>query len=986
MYCELISVAILATFLHLGNTYSFRNCIETANSNHTIFKCANHQEKSVKEIVDDVLLSATNVTINFCTLSHIPSGSFSNLPMLEVLTLNHNSVGTISKDAFVNLTYLRTLNLSSNAISYFSPYLFRGLHNLTELFLADNRLANLSQDFFSDLTNLNTLDLHRNRLVNFSAVVQSISKLSALRKLDLSFNNLINLNHSASLPQSLAILYIGNNKLMTLGSSKEFLSSVKVLDLSYNKFLPTSAFNDLNLGSITYLRLRSTNVSVIKLLNSTRINVPPWHIDFSGFGLKTPQSLCKQLSHYPMKHMKQMDLQSNSIQILSSSAFSSCPHITDLLDLSHNDMKSVSCLEFLTGQKHLEKLRVENNHLTKLITCNITKNLSFPSLRELSYRYNRILEVNAFAFSHVPKLTKLQLNINIIAYLDRKALSGLRDLVFLRLDNNLLSDIYAESFEDLHSLKKLIMRNNQIAVIFRNTFLSLRNLNILDLGGNKITHFQDKAFNGLDSLTNLYLDRNRLKEIDSQQLGKFSGTLEVLDLQGNYIRFSKLERLSPFENLTKLIDLKLDGQLPYGINVLPQAFFRGLTSLKSLYLKNNYIAYFSSDIFDDLKNLTLLTLTNSGVGVTKLMPGIFKNLRKLEMLLVENMGIESFSKEVFGNLMGLKVLDLNHNALQTLDVELLENLTNLQYLDLRNSPLSCNCDNQDLQNWTTNNQRVQLVQLYSLTCQDINGSYFYNFDINVCYVKLELYFFASTYTVTILLTLIPLLYVKLYWKLKYSYYVFRSWFGEQWRRLREQEEKCIYDAFISYNSADEKWVMEQLLPNLEGNGSVFRLCLHHRDFEPGRNIVDNIVAAVYNSRKTVCVVSQNFLRSEWCSLEIQMASYRLFHEMQDVLLLVFLESIPERQLSTFHRMRKVMLKKTYLQWPGPDCTDPIKAQGLFWKQLKRALTSSNSTSQEKEWMEADVQRREQRDVASMEEGEYLVNQPQMDEEACYLMP
>ena len=118
--------------------------------------------------------------------------------------------------------------------------------------------------------------------------------------------------------------------------------------------------------------------------------------------------------------------------------------------------------------------------------------------------------------------------------------------------------------------------------------MPLKNLNILDLGGNKITHFEDKAFNGLDSLINLYLDRNRLKEIDSQQLGKLSGTLQVLDLQGNSIHFSKIERRSPFENLTKLIDLKLDGQLPYGINFLPQAFFRGLTSLKSLYLKNNF--------------------------------------------------------------------------------------------------------------------------------------------------------------------------------------------------------------------------------------------------------------------------------------------------------------------------------------------------------------------------------------------------------------
>lgn len=99
-----------------------------------------------------------------------------------------------------------------------------------------------------------------------------------------------------------------------------------------------------------------------------------------------------------------------------------------------------------------------------------------------------------------------------------------------------------------------------------------------------------------------------------------------------------------------------------------------------------------------------------------------------------------------------------------------------------------------------------------------------------------------TATIIFLITVTPILYVKLYWTFKYSYFVFRAWFSDQWRRLREKED-CIYDAFISYNSSDEQWVMEQLLPNLEGNGSNFKLCLHHRDFEVGRNIVDNIVSA-----------------------------------------------------------------------------------------------------------------------------------------------
>uniref|UniRef100_A0A3B4W9B1 Toll-like receptor 13 n=1 Tax=Seriola lalandi dorsalis TaxID=1841481 RepID=A0A3B4W9B1_SERLL len=266
--------------------------------------------------------------------------------------------------------------------------------------------------------------------------------------------------------------------------------------------------------------------------------------------------------------------------------------------------------------------------------------------------------------------------------------------------------------------------------------------------------------------------------------------------------------------------------------------------------------------------------------------------------------------------------------MQSIHVDALQSLPKLRYLDIRNIPLSCTCKNSLLQNWTIYNKNVQVVYLYNLQCQNDANYKFHNFKTNVCYIDLGEYLFFSTAVVIFLFTVTPLLYVKLYWKMKYSYYVFRSWFSDQWRRLREEEENCKYDAFISYNSSDDQWVMDQLLPNLEGNGSSFKLCLHHRDFELGRDIVDNIVSAVYSSRKTICVVSRNFLQSEWCSLEIQLASYRLFDEHRDVLLLVFLEPISERQLSAYHRMRKVMLKKTYLQWPDSDCTNPMQAQEL----------------------------------------------------------
>uniref|UniRef100_A0A668A5Z3 Toll-like receptor 21 n=1 Tax=Myripristis murdjan TaxID=586833 RepID=A0A668A5Z3_9TELE len=770
----------------------------------------------------------------------------------------------------------------------------------------------------------------------------------SLINLDLCFNNFTNLSHSnASLPASLTMLYLCRNNLSTLACGWSFLRLIELLDLSYNPHLPSKAFQGVDLRQTRYLRLRSTNVSVSVLLNVS--NVKAGHVDFSGMGLKSNKRLTELCTLLRMRvhWIKNLRLGSNGIKNLKSNTLSNCPKITQSLDLSRNQLKSITCLNFLSGHKHIQSFSAEHNHLTSLPSCTGKNMLSFKNVTELSVRYNRILSVNSHAFNITPNIKTLKLNINTIAFLHREALKGLKKLETLRLDNNLLTDLFNVTFEDLHNLKTLNLRNNHISVIFNGTFQNLGNLTTLDLGGNKITHFEASGLDGLKGLVKLYLDGNNLKQINSARYHVFQDTLKVLDLQKNQIRFLTEDRESPFMNLSKLSDLKLDWQMPYGITLLPRAFFHGLYSLKSLYLSNNRISHLAPDAFDHLTDLRFLTLDSSCVGVAQLQPGVFKNLRKLKTLIVENMGIQNFSKAVFGNLTELEILQLNSNVMRSIDVDALEALPKLQYLDLRKIPLSCTCENSILQNWTLNNKRVQLVYLYSLPCQYDKKFKFYNFDTKVCYIDLGQYLFFSTAAAIFLFTVIPLLYVKLYWKMKYGYYVFRSWFSEQWRRLREEEENCKYDAFVSYNSSDEHWVLNQLLPNLEGNGSSFRLCLHHRDFELGRDIVSNIVSAVYGSRKTICVVSRNFLQSEWCSLEIQLASYRLFDEHRDVLLLVFLEQIPERQLSSYHRMRKVMLKKTYLQWPGSDCTDPVQAQDLFWNKLRRALRKGSIADEEK---------------------------------------
>ncbi|XP_028979055.1 toll-like receptor 13 [Esox lucius] len=106
----------------------------------------------------------------------------------------------------------------------------------------------------------------------------------------------------------------------------------------------------------------------------------------------------------------------------------------------------------------------------------------------------------------------------------------------------------------------------------------------------------------------------------------------------------------------------------------------------------------------------------------------------------------------------------------------------------------------------------------------------------------------------------------------------------------------------------------------------------YRDFQLGKDIVENITDSLYWSRHTLCLVSRHYLHSNWCSLELKLATARLQVEQRDILLLVFLEKIPPRWLSAHHRLARLVKTRTYLDWPQ----DPHQHQA-FWDRLWEKL-------------------------------------------------
>nr|QWV53991.1 toll like receptor 2 [Clarias magur] len=87
--------------------------------------------------------------------------------------------------------------------------------------------------------------------------------------------------------------------------------------------------------------------------------------------------------------------------------------------------------------------------------------------------------------------------------------------------------------------------------------------------------------------------------------------------------------------------------------------------------------------------------------------------------------------------------------------------------------------------------------------------------------------------------------------------------------------------FVSYSQHDAQWVEEILVPELKSSESPLALCLHQRDFLPGRWIADNIIESIESSYRTLFVLSENFVTSEWCRYELNFSHFRIIDERND---------------------------------------------------------------------------------------------------------
>ena len=126
--------------------------------------------------------------------------------------------------------------------------------------------------------------------------------------------------------------------------------------------------------------------------------------------------------------------------------------------------------------------------------------------------------------------------------------------------------------------------------------------------------------------------------------------------------------------------------------------------------------------------------------------------------------------------------------------------------------------------------------------------------------------------------------------------------------------------FICYSSNDKTWVRGTLLPKLKSFN--LQVCIDFEDFSPGRYIIENVAEAIYSSRKTVAVLSPDFLNSDWCHKELMMALTRVSNEHKVIPVMY-----RECEVPVF------LCEVTYLDW----CNDDVRQ--TFWEQLLKTINN-----------------------------------------------
>ncbi|KFU83440.1 Toll-like receptor 1, partial [Chaetura pelagica] len=287
----------------------------------------------------------------------------------------------------------------------------------------------------------------------------------------------------------------------------------------------------------------------------------------------------------------------------------------------------------------------------------------------------------------------------------------------------------------------------------------------------------------------------------------------------------------------------------------------------------------------------------------------------------------------------LEFLNVEMNLILTPPAGFFQSCPRVRELQAGHNPFKCSCELQDFIRMERQSGGKLFGWPAAYVCeypQELRGRQLKDFHLSELACSTTLLLVTALGLTLVLVAAVAFLCISL----DVPWYVRMTWRWTQTKRRArhnrpaEQAAALQFHAFISYSERDSLWVKNELMPNLEKGEGCVQLCQHERNFVPGRSIVENIINCIEKSYKSIFVLSPNFVQSEWCHYELYFAHHKLFSENSNSLILILLEPIPPYVIpARYHKLKALMAKRTYLEWPKERSKRP-----LFWANLRAAVS------------------------------------------------
>lgn len=819
---SVLLLCLQSCLLHPSLAFSLKNCTVTCSANDVLIDC---RDRYLTAVPDDIPKSATGLDLSSNTIVEIARTDLRGLSQIKGLQFQYNLISRVDDGAFTDLTELKFLNMDNNKLTNIRDNMFQGLSKLHLLSLYGNQISHISPVAFQSLVNIETVIMGANHLHQITDIV-SLLKQPTLEKLMIGYNRFTSFQ-SDDLPLNvshLKVLQLSMNPLRKFSITKDIFPNLQSLD-----FCKCSSDLEWDVSNKTFLQ------------NLTSLAFSGSYMSFETYTeiLQTVDSL-EKLTLYFMKESEQEGLIDVACQIpslrglyLSNSGIGtvddkllwSCSRLSEL-SLSSNSLSEMS-EHSLKSMTQLKLLDLGMNQLSKPPLA--LRGLS--TLETLDLHSNFISMLDCLDFHNLTRLKNLDLNNNRISKLQGCVFENLNELEVLNIEKNALYVVDNTFRVNLGKLKSLNLQNNGHLQLMQGDFWNLSSLTVLNLESNVYYNVYEGAFEGLNNLQTLTVSLSTHNEMFFTGLPHLENLLLHLTFNWEQKSFQQNDE-PPFSNLTNLKKLALKVYDSYTGTISPD-LFKGLKSLEYLQTDKFFMKGIHPDTFKYTPRLRGLQITNSHLSA--LDPELFSTIPNLQALDISYNNFRSLDFLTHANLQTLSWLKASDNKLSIISADVLQSLPALTYLDLSGNPLTCECSNSGFNQWVLSNNQTQVINGHQYTCAfpvSQQGSKFLDFDVSSCWLDASFFYFLSSSFLVLFTLLSSFIYHFLRFHLAYAYYLLLAFLYD--KKKKKEGTPYQYDAFVSYNIQDEAWVFNELLPALEEQQG-WSLCLHHRDFEPGRD-------------------------------------------------------------------------------------------------------------------------------------------------------